>query len=92
MKAKVCRDGLGSGSRSNAVSVPALAKQAGSGLDSELAGSGAPSGLNDAGKALGMDADALRELRLEGKSLAEIAEENGITKQSLVEKLVASKV
>ncbi len=73
-------------------SVPALAKQAGSGLGFGIGRIRGPqSGLNDAGKALGMDADALRELRLEGKSLAEIAEENGITKQSLVEKLVAIK-
>ena len=65
-------------------SVPALAKQAGSGLGFGIGRIRGPqSGLGDAGKALGMDADALRQLRLEGKSLAEIAEENGITKMCI---------
>ncbi len=73
-------------------SVPALAKQAGAGLGFGIGRLRGPqSGLNDAGNVLGMDPGALRELRLEGKSLAEIAEESGMTKESLVEKLVAIK-
>ncbi|HHY16721.1 MAG TPA: hypothetical protein GX524_01470 [Firmicutes bacterium] len=74
------------------ISVPALARQAGSGLGFGIGRLRGPqSGLKDAAGVLGMDVGSLCEQRLEGKSLAHIAADKGLTRESLAEKLVAIK-